>query len=104
MGEIHQLGVVPDAMPKPNDKIIEIARKILRDAKSGKIQGLAYTAAVYDTTSPENKQTTENDLDFTSGWYFAMRAAIQNLGYRIERYAWDGVVDLEDKPLTDEDE
>jgi hypothetical protein len=104
MGEIRQLGVVSTEGPKPNEDIITALRLALKDAKSGKAQGVAIALAVYDPNSSENKQSTENIFLYSTGYGHALRVAVVNLTFRMDYFVGERSMIHDEPPLTDEDE
>lgn len=99
------IGLVPDEGPKPNEKIVTMLREMLREAKQGRVQGIAIAVAIYDPTSLENKQSTENNYAFSIGYEYATHVALDNLKNRIHGYIEDYSVEIDEMPpLTDEDE
>lgn len=104
MTNVVPLGVVPTEGPKPNERIITILREMLRDAKEGKVQGIAIAVAIYDPTSVENKQATENNISHSDGYEYATRVALENLKIRIARHVESISIDVDAPPLTDGDE
>ena len=102
--KVIPIGVVPNAAPKPNEGIIRVLRECLKEAKAGKIQGLAIAMAVYNPDSLENKQSTENNICNSDGYDYATRVALHNLCLRIDRIIESYSVQTEVSPLTEEDE
>lgn len=84
---VHTLSVAPG--PQPNQRIIDALREALRDAKEGKIQGIAIALAVVDANSDaDGGRSTESIVVNTKGWEHSISAAVSTLWMRLnyERY------------------
>jgi hypothetical protein len=91
--------------PQPNERIIELLRETLREAKAGKIQAIGIAiACTTDDPDADLGRHNETIMSYTAGWRHSLVAAINGLAFRCayERYA--GGAPLPDPKLNDEDE
>jgi hypothetical protein len=91
--------------PQPNERIIELLRATLREAKAGKIQAIGIAiACTTDDPDADLGRSNETIMSATDGWRASLVAAINGLAFRCayERYA--AGTPLPDPKLNDEDE
>lgn len=101
-GTIHQLKTTKYP---PNEDIILICRRLLRDAKSGKIQGFAFSATIVDDSGDgENGKCNEYSLCYSNGWGQALYSGVLSLFARIIEIKIIHTKDIPDSPLANEDE
>jgi hypothetical protein len=103
--KVHELSVVKTDGPKPNERIIERVRELLKDCKSGRVQGLAIGVAIYAPDEPNtNYRLTENVFCYTDTWKHQTFVAACS----IHRRAYDDILGASEPvpttPLTDGDE
>ena len=103
MTEPVKLGVVPIVPGAPNERIIELVREVLRDAKSGKIQAVSMAVSLINPDG-DGGRCTETVISHSEGWAHTNSAAVSGLWMRLhyERYAKGNV--LPEPKLSDEDE
>ena len=95
--------LVPPKPNEPNEGIITRVREVLRDAKAGKIQGIALALACADPDG-ENGRKTETIIYCTPGWNNSTIFAATIVQFRCNHLHYDSVQVSEPLPLTDEDE
>jgi hypothetical protein len=97
------LNLVPPPKSEVNERLVNILRETLRDAKAGKIQGIGIALAVVDIGNDENR-ANESIISYTDGWGHSTLASIAGLNHRVfhERYAAGAPLPPPD--LKDDDE
>jgi hypothetical protein len=84
-----KLKAIPRAL-EPNQKIINLLRECLRDAKEGRVHALGLAVAVVsDDPDSDGARATESILSYTPGWAHSLACAVNGLAFRLnyERYA-----------------
>jgi predicted NBD/HSP70 family sugar kinase len=87
----------------PNEKVINLLRETLKEAREGKVQAIGIAIALIDPNG-DNGRSTETVLSAADGWYHSLAAAVNGLAFRLnyERYIQGGV--LPSTEITAEDE
>lgn len=89
----------------PNQKLIDMLRETLREAKEGKIQALGIAVGkMSDDDGSDNGRCTETVLSASDGWYHTLATAVAGLAFRLnyERYVQGGMIPPSE--LTEQDE
>lgn len=99
MAELHTLQVHTNKY-KPNQAIIKALRGMLKEAKEGKIQGLAAAYCIVDEEYEEGRAVVST-YPYTPGWYHTLQHGITSLFFRANNIE---TVGIKAPDLTDEDE
>jgi hypothetical protein len=88
MSKRIELRALPRALD-PNQKLIDLLRETLREAKEGKIHAIGIAIGKVDTgENAEGGRCTETVLSASDGWYHTLATAVGGLAFRLnyERY------------------
>jgi hypothetical protein len=89
----------------PNDKVIQLLREALKDAKEGKVQAVGLALAITDTDpDSDNGRATETVLSASDGWYHSLTAAVNGLAFRLNYERYTQGATLPDSKLDESDE
>ena len=102
--KVHILTVHTGETAAPNEDIITVCRELLKDAKSGKIQGIGVALAVHEPLSGEHMTSTMSIRKFAPGYYYATRTAIDNMQFRGKLDAYNDGGNTNGPELTEDDE
>ena len=95
--------IPPTPRSEVNERIVNVLRECLRDAKAGKIQGIGIALAVIDTDNDDNR-ANDSIITYTNGWAHSTLASIAGMHHRAfhERYA--AGAPMPEPDLKDDDE
>jgi hypothetical protein len=87
----------------PNQKLIDLLRDVLKEAKAGKIHALGIAVGTVDENG-DNGRSSETILSASDGWYHTLAAAVGGLAFRLnyERYTQGSKIPPSE--LTEQDE
>ena len=99
-----KLKAIPRAL-EPNQRIINVLRECLRDAKEGKVHAIGIAVAmISDDPDADLGRGTESVLSYTPGWAHSLACAVNGLAFRMnyERYAHGSALPVAE--MSDKDE
>lgn len=89
----------------PNQRIIDLLREALRDAKEGKIHAIGIAVAIVsDSPDADGARCTESILSYTPGWSHSLATAVNGLAFRLNYERYNAGTVLPDPKLEDTDE
>jgi hypothetical protein len=97
-----ELKTIPRVLD-PNQKLINLVREVLKDAKEGKIHALGIAVGrVDDNAGSDNGRCTETICAASDGWLHTLATAVNGLAFRMnyERYSQGSklpVAEMDDK-------
>jgi hypothetical protein len=99
-----ELKTIPRALD-PNQKLINLVREVLKDAKEGKIHALGIAVGrVDDGAGSDNGRCTETVFAASDGWHHTLATAVNGMAFRLnyERYSQGSQLPVADMGDTDE--
>jgi hypothetical protein len=86
--KVSRLGVVPAIPGSPNERIIQLLREALKEARDGKVQGIGLALTLIEPGG-DGGRSCESIIAYTDGWAHSTSAAVSGLWMRMhyERYA-----------------
>lgn len=84
-----ELKAIPRA-DAPNQRLIDLLRETLKEAKEGKVHALGIAIGKVDESeNAEGGRCTETVLSASDGWYHTLATAVGGLAFRLnyERYS-----------------
>jgi hypothetical protein len=97
------INLVPPAPDKPNERVIQILRETLKEAKEGKIQAIGIALALLDPGN-DGGRSTETILSAAEGWHHSLVAAVGGLHHRMHHERYIQGATLPSTELTSDDE
>jgi hypothetical protein len=99
-----ELKAIPSAL-EPNQRIIDLLREVLRDAKEGKVHAIGIAvASVSEDPEVDLGRAIETVLSYTPGWAHSLGCAVNGLAFRLNYEHYSRGSTLPDPKLMDEDE
>jgi hypothetical protein len=89
-----KLKVLPRALA-PNQRLIDLLRETLKDAKDGKIHALGIAVGrVDESDGADAGRCTETVLSASDGWHHTLACAVGGLAFRLnyERYTQGNII------------
>jgi hypothetical protein len=89
----------------PNEKIIDLLREALKDAKAGKIHAIGIALGTIDEGEGSDAgRCTETVLSASDGWHHTLSTAVSGLAFRLhhERYTQGSAIPPAKLDETDE--
>ena len=99
-----KLTAIPRAL-EPNEKIINVLRECLRDAKEGRIHAIGIAVAMTsDSPDADLGRAVESVLSYTPGWAHSLACAVNGLAFRLNHERYTQGSPLPVATMTEEDE
>jgi hypothetical protein len=99
-----KLKTIPRAL-EPNQRIIDLLREVLRDAKEGKVHAIGIAlATVSEDPDTDLGRGTDTVLSYTPGWAHSLSCVVNGLAFRLNYERFMQGSTMPDPKMEDTDE